>query len=87
MNDFYSFFGLHPINDDAKDVVIKKKSTTLHGNARRWYDNLLNASITSMNQLKEVFLKKWGMKLKDIQTLLKRLQYTKQTENETIWDF
>jgi hypothetical protein len=61
--------------------------TTLHENARKWYDNLPDASITSMDQLEKTFLEKWGMKLEDIQTLLKRLQYTKQTENETVWDF
>jgi hypothetical protein len=40
-----------------------------------------------MDQLEEIFLKKWGMKLEDIQTLLKGLQYAKQTKNETVWDF
>jgi hypothetical protein len=87
MSDFWAFFQLHPINDDAEDLVMKLFSTTLHGNARKWYDDLLVASITSMDQLEEIFLKKWGMKLEDIQTLLKRLQYAKQTENETVWDF
>jgi hypothetical protein len=40
-----------------------------------------------MDQLEETFLKRWGMKLEDIQTLLKRLEYVKQTENETVRDF
>jgi hypothetical protein len=73
MNDFYSYFGLHPINDDVEDVVMKIFPTTLHRNAKKWYDDLLDASITSINQLEEVFLKEWGIKLEEIQTLLKRL--------------
>ena len=50
MNDFYSYFGLHHVSDDAKYVVMKLFSNTLHGNARKWYDNLPNAIITTMKQ-------------------------------------
>jgi hypothetical protein len=57
MNDFYSYFGLHLVDDDAEDVVMKIFPTTLHGNDKKWYDDLPDASITSMNQLEEVFLK------------------------------
>ena len=87
MNEFYSYFGLHPIDDDAEDLVMKLFPTTLHGNAKKWYDDLPDASITSMNQLEEVFLKQWGIKLEEIQTLLKRLQYAKQAKNEIVWNF
>jgi hypothetical protein len=87
MDDFFSFFQLHPINDDAKDVVMKLFSATLHRNARKWYDNLPNASITTMGQLEETFLEKWGIQLEDISVLLKRLEDIKQTENETLRDF
>jgi hypothetical protein len=87
MVDFWSFFQFHPIGDDVEDLVMKLFSATLHGNARKWYDNLPVASITSMDQLEVTFLKNWGMKLKDIQTLLKRLEYIRQNENETVKDF
>jgi hypothetical protein len=87
MNEFYSYFGLHPVDYDVEYVVMKFFPTTLQGNAKKWYDELLDASITSMNQLEEVFLKEWGMKLEEIQTLLKRLQYTRQAKNETVWNF
>jgi hypothetical protein len=87
MNDFYSYFGLHPVSDDAEDVVMKLFSTTLHGNARKWYDNLPDASITTMEQLEETFLEKWGIQLEDISVLQKELEDIKQTENETLWDF
>jgi len=87
MSDFWDFFQLHPINDDVKDLEMKLFSTTLHGNARKWYDNLPDASITSMDQLEETFLKRWGVKLEDIETLLKRLDYIKQVENETVREF
>jgi hypothetical protein len=66
---------------------MKLFSATLHGNARKWYDNLPVASITSMGQLEETFLRNWVMKLEDIQTLLKILEYIRQTENEAVMDF
>jgi hypothetical protein len=87
MSNFWAFFQLHPISDDAEDLVMKLFSTTLHGNARRWYDNLPAASITSMDQLEETFLMSWGMKLEDIQLLLKGLEYIRQTEDETVRAF
>jgi hypothetical protein len=87
MSNFWAFFQLHPISDDAEDLVLKLFSATLHGNARRWYDNILAASITSMDQLEETFLMSWGMKLEDIQLLLKGLEYIRQTEDETIKSF
>jgi hypothetical protein len=61
MGDFCAFFQFHPINDDVEDLAINLFSATLHGNARRWYDNLSDASITTMEQLEETFLKIWGI--------------------------
>jgi hypothetical protein len=61
MNDFYSYFRLHPVSDDAEDVVMRLFPATLHGNARKWYDNLHDASITTMERLEETFLEKWGI--------------------------
>jgi hypothetical protein len=87
MNEFYSYFIFHPVDDDAKDVVMKLFSNTLHGNAKKWYDNLPNASITSMNQLEEVFLEEWGIQAEDISVLLKNFEHIKQTENETLFNF
>jgi hypothetical protein len=87
MGNFWAFFQLHPISDDVKDLEMKLFSATLHGNTRKWYDDLPNASITSMDQLEETFLKKWGIKLEDIQMPLKRLEYIKQTKNETVKEF
>jgi hypothetical protein len=87
MNEFYSYFILHPVNDDAEDVVMKLFSNTLHGNAKKWYDNLPNASITSMNQLEEVFLEEWGIQSEDISVLLKKIEHIKQTKNETLFNF
>jgi hypothetical protein len=87
MSNFWAFFQLHHVSDDDEDLVMKLFSATLHGNSRRWYDNLLAASITSMNQLEEVFLMSWGMKLKYIQLLLKELEYIRQMEDVTLRDF
>ena len=54
MDDFWAFFQLHPISDDAEYLEMKLFSTTLHGNSRKWYDDLPDASITSMDQLEEM---------------------------------
>jgi hypothetical protein len=35
MDDCFSYFRLHPVSDDAEDVVMKLFSATLHGNARK----------------------------------------------------
>ena len=59
MDEFYSYFRLHPVDDDVEDVVMKLFSTTLRGNAKKWYHDLPDASITSMNQLEEIFLEEW----------------------------
>jgi hypothetical protein len=73
--------------DEAEDVVMKLFSNTLHGDAKKWYDNLPNASITSMDQFEEVFLEEWGIKSEDIPILLKNFEDIKQSENETLFDF
>jgi hypothetical protein len=65
-------------------LVIKLSSTSLHGEAKRWYDNLPAASITSMDHFEEIFLARWVMKLEDIQSLLKGLECIKQTEDEIV---
>jgi hypothetical protein len=87
MDEFYSYFRLHPVDNDAEDVVMKLFPTTLRGNAKEWYDDLPDASITSMNQLEETFLGKWGIQSEDISVLLKNFEHIKQTENETLWNF
>ena len=35
MDHFWAFFQLHPISDDAEDLVMKLFSATLHGSARK----------------------------------------------------
>jgi hypothetical protein len=86
MGDFWALFQIHPISDDVEDLEMKLFSATLHGNARKWYDDLPDA-ITSMDQLEETFLKRWGIKLEDIPILLKRLEHINKIENETIREF
>jgi hypothetical protein len=87
MNKFYSYFQLHPVADEAEDVVMILFANTLHGYAREWYYNLPDASITSMDQFEEVFLEKWGIKAEDIPVLLKNFEDIKQGENETLFHF
>jgi hypothetical protein len=85
MSDFWAFFHLHPINDDVKDLAMKIFSTALCDDARRWYDDLPNASITYMDQLEEVFLRILNVK-EDPDMLLQILVHIKNVENEAIKD-
>jgi hypothetical protein len=87
MREFYSYFALNRVDDDAEDVVMKLFSKTLHGDAKKWYDNLPDAGITSMDQFEEVFLEEWGIHSEDIPLLIKNFEDIKQRENETLFDF
>jgi hypothetical protein len=73
-----------PVSDEAEDLVMKLFSAALHGEAGRWYDNFLAPSITSMDQFEEIFLARWVMKLKYIQSLMRGLECIKQIEDEII---
>jgi hypothetical protein len=87
MRRFWDVFQSFPVSDDAEDVVMKLFSKTLHGDAKRWYDNLPIASINSMERFEEVFLAKWTIKIEDIQSLLKELEGMKQRESEIVRTF
>jgi hypothetical protein len=87
MRNFWNFFLSYPIDDYAEDVVMKLFSTTLWCNAKEWYDNLPDASITTMEQFEKTFLERWGIQSEDIPTLLKELEHIKQAEDETVGDF
>jgi hypothetical protein len=77
MSKFCNFFQYRPVSDEAEYLVMKLFSASLHGEARRWYDNLPATSITSMDHFEEIFLARWVMKLEDIQSLLKGLECIK----------
>jgi hypothetical protein len=87
MREFYHYFALNRVDDDAEDVVMKLFSKTLHGDAKKWYDNLPDAGITSMDQFEEIFLEEWGIHSEDIPLLIKNFEDIKQRENETLFDF
>jgi hypothetical protein len=87
MSDLWDFFLFHRINDDIEDLIMKLFSATLHGNARKWYDDLPDASIASMEQLEETFLKIWGYSVGRHPNTTKILEHIKQTENETVRQF
>jgi hypothetical protein len=87
MRRFWKFFQHFPVSDEAEDLVMKLFSASLHGEARRWYDNLPAANITSMDLFEKVFLEKWTMKIEDMQSLLKELEGIKQTESEVVRAF
>jgi hypothetical protein len=86
MSNLWAFFQLHPISDDAEDLAMKLFSATLYDGARRWYNGLPDASITTMDKLEEVFLKRWSVK-EDPNMLLIRLNNITKPENETVREF
>jgi hypothetical protein len=86
MTNFWAFFHLHPISDDIEDLAMKLFSATFHDDARVWYDSLLDAKITSMDQIEEVFLKIWSVKER-MYFLLNELSGIKNTKSETIGEF
>ena len=57
MSNFWAFFQLHPISDDAKDLVMKLFFATIYDASRRWYLSLPDGSIKTMDRLEEAFLK------------------------------
>jgi hypothetical protein len=81
---FWKFFEHFPIDNEAEDVVMKLFSASLHGEARRWYDDLPAASITTMEQFEEFFLANWTMKIEAMQSLLKELEGIRQAESEIV---
>jgi hypothetical protein len=87
MRRFWKFFQHFPVSDEAKYLVMKLFSTSLDGEARRWYDNLPAASINSMEIFEEVFLAKWTMKMEDVQSLLKEIEGIKQKESDIVRAF
>ena len=69
MSNFWTFFQLHSISDDTKDLVMKLSSATLYDASRRWYLSLPNGSIKTMERLEEAFVKRWSVK-EDLNMLL-----------------
>jgi hypothetical protein len=86
MSSFWAFFQLHPISDDAEDLVMKLFSATLYDASRHWYLSLPDGSIKTMDRLEEVFLKRWSIK-EDPNMLLTRLNNLAKYENESIREF
>jgi hypothetical protein len=86
MSSFWVFFQLHPISDDAEDLIMKLFSATLYDASRRWYLSLPDGSIKTMDKLEEAFLKRWSIK-EDPNMLLTRLNNLAKYENESIREF
>jgi hypothetical protein len=86
MSSLWAFFQLHPISDNAEDLVMKLFSATLYDAARRWYLGLPYGSIKTMDRLEEIFLRRWS--IKEYQNmLLTRLNGIARRENESIREF
>jgi hypothetical protein len=84
MSKFWEFFQYYPVRDEAEDLVMKLFSASLHEEAKKWYDSLPAASITSMDHFEEIFLERWALKLEDVQSLLKELEGVRQENGEFV---
>jgi hypothetical protein len=84
MSQFWEFFQHFPVRDEAEDIVMKLFSSSLHEEAKKWYDSLPAASITSMDHFEEIFLERWALKLEDVQLLLKELEGVRQEDGELV---
>jgi hypothetical protein len=87
MRRFWKFFQHFPVDDEVEDLVMKLFSASLHGEARRWYDNLPAASINSMERFEELFIAKWTMEMEVVYSLLKDLEGIRQAESEVVRAF
>jgi hypothetical protein len=86
MSNFWAFFQLHPISDDAEDLVMKLFSATFYDVARRWHLGLPDRSIKTMDRLEQIFLRRWSIK-EDPNMLLTQLNGLARRENESIREF
>lgn len=86
MSSFWAFFQLHPIADDAEDLVMKIFSATLYDATIRWYLSLPDGSIKTMDRLEELLIRRWSIK-EDPNMLLTRLYGIAKRENESIREF
>jgi hypothetical protein len=84
MSRFWEFFQHFPVRDEAEDIVMKLFSSSLHEEAKKWYDSLPAASITSMDHFEEIFLERWALRLEDVQSLLKELEGVRQEDGELV---
>jgi hypothetical protein len=78
MRNLWNFFLSYPIDDYDEEVVMKILSAMLYYNVKKWYDNLHEANITTMEQFEKFFLEKWGIQQEDIPILLEELKHIRQ---------
>jgi len=81
---FDHFIGLFEI--DHEDVCMRAFSRSLKGNTKEWFKNLQPETISSWEELKNVFLKFWGRN-KSLDLQLTEFYALKSQSNETISTF
>jgi hypothetical protein len=87
VRNFWNLFLYYLVDDYAEDVVMKLFSATLCCNAKEWYDNLPEASITTMEQFEKNILERWGIQQEENPILLEELEHIRKNEDETVRDF
>jgi hypothetical protein len=58
MINFWNFFLSYPVDDYAEGVVMKLFYAMFSYNAKKWYDNLPEAGIKTMEQFEKIFLER-----------------------------
>lgn len=84
METFEHFIALFEIEDD--DVFMRIFSQSLHGNAKTWFRHLQPESISSWDELREVFLRFWGER-KPRDLILSEFYAMRKMNDETISSF
>jgi hypothetical protein len=73
-------------NVEHEDVVMRMFVSTLEGEARPWYNSLLDASIDGWDSFEEKFIERWE-NTRDIFLLCIVFSIIKKHESETIFQF
>jgi hypothetical protein len=81
---FYAY--VENINISEEDVWTRVFVQSLDGQARKWFKDLPENSITGIEQLDEVFLKNWGER-RDLLYYISEFRNLKRGDGESVLDF
>jgi len=83
LKKFYDGLGLHGVNLQHQDVVMKLVFDSLVGGVKAWYNILPSKSINTWEDIESNFLRKWGVE-KDEAFLFSQLEKITKHEQEPV---
>jgi hypothetical protein len=86
LNKFYDDLGLHDVNLQHQDVVMKLFSVSLVRDAKAWSNSLPSKSIKTWGDLEIAFLRKWGVE-KDEAFLFSQFEKITKHEQDPVREF